>query len=79
MCSKTSLFDCYLLLKVAELKKHMFASSIKDLQLDESRKIGYTYKTMGAGFWALRQKDFRKALTTVVMEVTFISLMFSSC
>lgn len=47
----------------------MFAKSLNDLQLDESGKIGYTYKCMGAGFWALRQNDFRVALEAIAFEV----------
>ncbi|XP_013416846.1 uncharacterized protein LOC106178270 [Lingula anatina] len=51
-----------------ELKEHMFAKDLKSLVLDEPDKIGYTYKCLGAGFWALQQKDFRKALSSLVME-----------
>ena len=47
----------------------MFAKSLNDLQLDESGKIGYTYKCMGAGFWALRQENFRDALEAIAFEV----------
>lgn len=46
----------------------MFAKSLNDLQLDESGKIGYTYKCMGAGFWALRQENFRDALEAIAFE-----------
>jgi len=56
-----------------ELKKYMFAKSLDDLKLDEDGKIGYTYKCLGAGFWSLRQKDFRTALETLTFEV------FRSC
>ena len=52
----------------------MFATKLKDLKLDDSEKIGYTYKTMGAGFWALKQNNFRKALTEIVMEVIIYAL-----
>ena len=47
----------------------MYAKSLKDLKLEEHNKIGYTLKALGAGFWALQQSDFRKALTELVMEV----------
>lgn len=47
----------------------MFASSLKDLQLNEVGKTSYTFKAVGAGFWALKQKDFRNALQDIVMEV----------
>ncbi|XP_031561264.1 uncharacterized protein LOC116297216 [Actinia tenebrosa] len=52
-----------------ELRKHMFAKTLSDLRLSGDNKIGYTYKCLGAGFWAFRQKDFRVALTELVMEV----------
>lgn len=51
-----------------ELWKYMSCKDIKDLALDEKGKIGYTYKTLGAGFWALKQDDFRQAIQTVVMQ-----------
>lgn len=51
----------------------MFAKSLNDLQLDESGKIGYTYKCMGAGFWALRQENFRDALEAIAFEVMIVN------
>lgn len=51
-----------------ELKKYMFAKSLDELKLDENGKIGYTYKCMGAGFWALRQDNFRAALEAIAYE-----------
>lgn len=51
-----------------ELKRHMFAKSLDDLQLDEAGKIGYTYKCLGAGFWSLRQNDFRTAIEAIAFE-----------
>ena len=53
----------------------MYATKLKELKLDESKKIGYTYKTLGAGFWALRQKDFRTALQEIVMAVSIKLLL----
>ena len=47
----------------------MSCENVSDLDLDESRKIGYTYKCLGSGFWALKQKNFRTAIQTLVMEV----------
>jgi len=47
----------------------MFAKSLDDLKLDEAGKIGYTYKCLGAGFWSLRQNDFRAAIEAVAFEV----------
>ena len=49
----------------------MYCQDISELKLDE-RGIGYTYKALGAGFWALRQIDFRKALETIVFEVRIL-------
>ena len=54
---------------VEELHQHMYAKNLKDLKLEEHNKIGYTLKALGAGFWALQQSDFRKALTELVMDV----------
>ena len=49
---------------------YMNCTKLKQLQLCEAAKIGYTYKCMGAGFWALKQKDFQKAMIKVVMAVS---------
>ncbi len=51
-----------------ELHQYMFADNLADLKLSE-HKIGYTFKTMGAGFWALRQENFRAALQDILLEV----------
>ncbi len=43
--------------------------SLYDLHLDENGKIGYTYKTLGAGFWALRtSRDFESGINHVTFE-----------
>jgi ADP-ribosylglycohydrolase len=42
--------------------------SIEGLKLDEQKSIGYTLKTMGAGFWALQQNDFKKAILEIVNQ-----------
>ena len=42
---------------------------LRDLRLDESTSIGYTFKCMGSGFWALKKVDFRTALQKIVLEV----------
>ena len=52
----------------------MFANDISALNLTEFKKIGYTLKCLGAGFWALRQDNFKQALTTIVMEVCFSTI-----
>ncbi|XP_064639250.1 uncharacterized protein YegU-like [Lineus longissimus] len=54
--------------QIEELRFHMYAKNLDVLNLEEYKKIGYCYKCMGSGFWALRQKDFRKALQALVME-----------
>lgn len=51
-----------------EFKKAIFATKLKELDLSEHGKIGYTLKCMGCGFWALRQNDFRSALQELIME-----------
>ncbi|XP_006814457.1 uncharacterized protein LOC100372011 [Saccoglossus kowalevskii] len=53
---------------IDELQRYMNTCDIRSLRLDEPGKIGYTYKCLGAGFWALRQTDFRRALTSIVKE-----------
>ena len=58
-----------------ELHDNMYVKDLKTLQLDEHDKIGYTYKTWGAGFWALKQSDFRKAITAITMEVSSIAIL----
>ncbi|PVG02452.1 ADP-ribosylglycohydrolase [Serendipita vermifera] len=46
---------------ITELKDIIWKNSLKEMKLDErglkslSRKIGYTYKTLASGIWALRQ------------------------
>lgn len=51
----------------------MKCSDLKQLKLDESGKIGYTFKTLGSGFWALKQTDFRKAITKIVLQVDILT------
>lgn len=51
----------------------MKCSDLKQLKLDESGKIGYTFKTLGSGFWALKQNDFRKAITKIVLQVYLLT------
>ncbi|CAH1265719.1 Hypp3232 [Branchiostoma lanceolatum] len=54
--------------QVDELRWYMDPRQLEELQLDAQGVIGYTYKTLGAGFWALRQNDFRKAIERITME-----------
>ncbi|VDI46414.1 Hypothetical predicted protein [Mytilus galloprovincialis] len=51
-----------------ELVFYLKCKKIKTLKLDEPLKIGYTYKSMGTGFWALKQDNFRKAITKVMLQ-----------
>ncbi|XP_041350470.1 ADP-ribosylarginine hydrolase Tri1-like [Gigantopelta aegis] len=54
--------------EVKKLKNVLHTTSLKDLNLDEPGKMNDTYKTLGAGFWALKQKDFRSAIQEIIME-----------
>ena len=47
----------------------MFSEKLSPLKLDESKKIGYTYKCLGAAFWAFKQNDFRAALEKICFKV----------
>ena len=47
----------------------MFEKELQNLKLGES--IGYTFKCLGAGFWAFKQKDFRTAIQQLTMEVKY--------
>lgn len=52
-----------------ELKKHIHASKLKDLSLDDRNTMGYTFKAVGAGFYGLRTaKDFLSCLRKVIAE-----------
>lgn len=51
-----------------ELLTFLKCKDIKQLKLCEPGKIGYTFKSMGCGFWGLKQNDFRKAITKIVMQ-----------
>ena len=50
---------------------YMNKERIRDLKLDDKTSIGYTFKCMGAGFWALKKDDFRAALQKIVLAVPF--------
>ncbi|CAB4030974.1 Hypothetical predicted protein [Paramuricea clavata] len=49
-----------------ELHAYMFEKNVQNLKLGES--IGYTFKCLGAGFWAFKQKNFRTAIQELTME-----------
>jgi ADP-ribosylglycohydrolase len=54
------------------LKPHEFLHcTLEELKLDEPQKIGYTYKCLGAGIWAIRQypqKSFRQIISEITRE-----------
>lgn len=50
-----------------ELVWHLKAN-LRELKLDAGEAIGYTFKALGAGFWALRQEDFEYAITAISLE-----------
>lgn len=50
------------------LWQYMSCKKLKELKLAEPAKIGYTYKSMGSGFWALKKDDFRKAIQKITMQ-----------
>eukprot|EP00928_Gymnodinium_smaydae_P077453 TRINITY_DN6080_c0_g1_i2.p1 TRINITY_DN6080_c0_g1~~TRINITY_DN6080_c0_g1_i2.p1 ORF type:complete len:417 (+),score=83.21 TRINITY_DN6080_c0_g1_i2:64-1251(+) len=50
-----------------EMETHATAETLEALKLDEQRRIGYTFKCLGAGFWALSSSNsFRDALNAVI-------------
>ena len=57
--------------QIDELKMYMNIKRLRDLKLDDKGSIGYTFKCMGAGFWALKKDDFRNALQKIVLAVKF--------
>ena len=64
----------YLPLQKQLLWTYMSYKKIKELELCEAGKIGYTYKSMGSGFWALKQDNFRKAIEKIVMQVIHLNI-----
>ena len=54
-----------------EMLRHAEAKDLSDLALDDRRTIGYTFKCLGAGLWALRQSDgpevFRSAINQLIL------------
>ena len=59
-----------------ELRKYLYCTNLEELKLDESHAIGYTYKCLGAGFWALKQDNFREALEAIVRSVSIVNRFF---
>lgn len=55
----------------AEYHYYMNAKSLKDLALAEQKTQGYTFKTLGAAFWALREaktESFEEILSLIILE-----------
>mmetsp|Transcript_62115 Transcript_62115/g.201402 ORF Transcript_62115/g.201402 Transcript_62115/m.201402 type:complete len:287 (+) Transcript_62115:1014-1874(+) len=53
----------------SEFDSHCRTQELGALVLDETRKIGYTFKCLGAGLWALRSAaGFRETLNTLIYE-----------
>ena len=42
-----------------EMYRHAEASRLQDLALDDQKTIGFTFKCLGAGIWALKQDGSR--------------------
>jgi ADP-ribosylglycohydrolase len=58
---------------VEEFKRHIkrdaSMQSLLSLELDEGSKIGYTFKCVGSGFWALcASNDFKHMINLLVRE-----------
>lgn len=65
--------------QMKELRFYMYPERLKYLQLNDPGMASYTYKALGAGFWALRQKDFRQALEEIVLEVSDTYMTIGNC
>jgi ADP-ribosylglycohydrolase len=52
-----------------EMRNHIKVKNLKDLKLDDSKAIGYTFKALGCGFYGLRKgTDFRQTIIELIME-----------
>ncbi|KAF8705340.1 ADP-ribosylglycohydrolase, partial [Rhizoctonia solani] len=64
--------------QLSDLRKHIYAGSLEELELDSRQHIGYTFKCLGAGTWALRKVlstpesnksgIFEKCITEITMQ-----------
>ncbi|THU95895.1 ADP-ribosylglycohydrolase [Dendrothele bispora CBS 962.96] len=55
-----------------DFEKHVYAKTLDELKLADSRTIGYTYKCLGSGIWCLRQvlkrrETFKSAMIKLIM------------
>jgi len=54
---------------ITELEWYCAAGrTLRDLDLENTKQMGYTYKALGAAIWALRQPNFVHALHLVALE-----------
>eukprot|EP00929_Paragymnodinium_shiwhaense_P008172 TRINITY_DN112116_c0_g1_i1.p1 TRINITY_DN112116_c0_g1~~TRINITY_DN112116_c0_g1_i1.p1 ORF type:complete len:435 (+),score=48.64 TRINITY_DN112116_c0_g1_i1:81-1307(+) len=55
---------------IEEMKRFASAGCLAELHLDEASSIGYTYKAMGSGLWALRnhKQGFRQTINMLISE-----------
>ncbi|CAE6413977.1 unnamed protein product [Rhizoctonia solani] len=61
-----------------DLRKHVYAKNLDELELDSRQHIGYTFKCLGAGTWALREAlsttesnrsgIFERCITEITMQ-----------
>ncbi|CAE6441304.1 unnamed protein product [Rhizoctonia solani] len=61
-----------------ELRKHLYVKKLEELELDNRQQIGYTFKCLGAGTWALREAlsapesnnpgIFERCITEITMQ-----------
>jgi ADP-ribosylglycohydrolase len=54
-----------------EYERYMNAASLKELHLGENKAMGYTFKALGAGFWALREartESFENIISMITLE-----------
>jgi len=54
---------------LAEFEKHISVDAIEKLELDDSEKIGYTFKCIGAGIYALKYgQEFVPTIHQILMQ-----------
>ena len=55
-----------------ELLRHAEARELRDLALDDRKTIGFTFKCLGSGLWALKQEGespelFRRVMNELIL------------
>lgn len=53
---------------IGEYNAYMCVENLEDLNLDKPPTIGYTYRAMACGVWALPRTDFKKTITELALE-----------